>query len=333
MPNLPRIRSRRPAPGVPVVETRPGPAELRAGGVTWIHLLAPSTGEAQLLAGRFGWHPLDVEDVLSRRQRPKIDVYPGEEGGDGYLFGVLHFPVYDKSVGRLNAGELDVFLGPDYLVTLPSVELRPVSLLFRRAEESEVYGEELLSRGSGRLLYEVLDDLYDYCFPILDKIGFKLEQIDEEIGSGEGAKELVRDIHRVKQEIISYRKIIKPQRPTLRLLERSIERIFPEDLELYFDDIVDASERIWDLLDNYKEVVEALEDTNESLISHQQNDILYVLTIFLVVLTPLTFITGFFGMNVHFPGFDGWDAFWASLGIMVVTVFGMLAFFRWKRWL
>jgi magnesium transporter len=333
MPSLPRIRSRRAAPGTPVVESRPGPAELRAGGITWTHLLTPTTGEAQLLANRFGWHPLDVEDVLSRRQRPKIDVYPEEGDGGGYLFGVFHFPVYDKSVGRLNAGELDVFLGPDYLVTLPSVELRPVSLLFRRAEESEEFREQLLSRGSGRLLYEVLDDLYDYCFPILDKIGFKLEQIDEEIGAGEGAKELVRDIHRVKQEIISYRKIIKPQRPTLRQLERSIERFLPEDLELYFDDIVDASERIWDLLDNYKEVVEALEDTNESLISHQQNDILYVLTIFLVVLTPLTFITGFFGMNVHFPGFNGWDAFFASLAIMAVTVVGMLAFFRWKRWL
>jgi magnesium transporter len=333
MPSLPRIRSRRAAPGTPVVETRPGPSELRAGGVTWVHLLAPTTGEAQLLANRFGWHPLDVEDVLSRRQRPKIDAYPEEDGNGGYLFGVLHFPVYDKSVGRLNAGELDVFLGPDYLVTLPSVELRPVSLLFRRAEESEEFCEQLLSRGSGRLLYEVLDDLYDYCFPILDKIGFKLEQIDEEIGSGEGAKELVRDIHRVKQEIISYRKIIKPQRPTLRLLERSIERVFPEDLELYFDDIVDASERIWDLLDNYKEVVEALEDTNESLISHQQNEILYVLTIFLVVLTPLAFITGFFGMNVHFPGYNSWAAFLAAIGFMLLTVIGMLGFFRWKRWL
>jgi magnesium transporter len=334
MPSLPRIRSRRAAPGAPVVETRPGPAELRAGGVTWVNLLSPTAGESQLLANRFGWHPLDVEDVLSRRQRPKIDVYPGDEDGNGgYLFGVLHFPVYDKSVGRLNAGELDVFLGPDYLVTLPSVELRPVSLLFRRAEESEEFREQLLARGSGRLLYEVLDDLYDYCFPILDKIGFKLEQIDEEIGSGEGAKELVRDIHRVKQEIISYRKIIKPQRPTLRQLERSIERFLPEDLELYFDDIVDASERIWDLLDNYKEVVEALEDTNESLISHAQNDILYVLTIFLVVLTPLSFITGFFGMNVHFPGYGTWDAFYGALGFMFVTVVGMLAFFRWKRWL
>jgi magnesium transporter len=181
----------------------------------------------------------------------------------------------------------------------------------------------------------VLDDLYDYCFPILDKIGFKLEQIDEEIGAAEGAdaRDLVTDIHKVKQEIISYRKIIKPQRPTLRQLERQIERFLPEDLELYFDDIVDASERIWDLLDNYKEVVEALEDTNESLIAHRQNDILYVLTVFIVVLTPLTFITGFFGMNVHFPGFGTWDAFWASLGIMAVTLFAMLGFFRLKRWL
>ena len=334
MPSLPRIRSRRAAPGHPVAEPRPGPAELGAGGVTWVHLLSPTDGEAQLLAGRFGWHPLDVEDVLSRRQRPKVDVYTGDDGGqDGYLFTVLHFPVYDAAVGRLNAGELDAFVGPDYLVTLPAVELRPVSLLFRRCEENQDFRTQLLSRGSGRLFYEVLDDLYDYCFPILDKIGFKLEQIDEAIGEDEGARELVTDIHKVKQEIISYRKIIKPQRPTLRQLERQIERFLPEELELYFDDLVDASERIWDLLDNYKEVVEALEDTNESLISHQQNDILYVLTIFSVVMLPLTVLTGFFGMNVHFPGFDSWGAFWASLGLMGVAIVGMLAFFRLKRWL
>jgi len=321
-------------PGVPVVETRPGPAELRAGGVTWVHLLSPTGGEAQLLANRFGWHPLDIEDVLSRRQRPKVDAYSGDEDGRGrYLFTVLHFPVYDATVGRLNAGELDAFIGPDYLVTLPAVELRPVSRLFRRCEENEEFREQLLARGSGRLFYEVLDDLYDYCFPILDKIGFKLEQIDESIGEDEGARDLVTDIHKVKQEIISYRKIIKPQRPTLRQLERQIERFLPEELELYFDDLVDASERIWDLLDNYKEVVEALESTNESLISHRQNDILYVLTIFLVVLTPLSFITGFFGMNVHFPGFNSWGAFLAAIGFMLATVAGMLAFFRWKRWL
>ena len=316
-----------------VAARQPRLAELHQDGLTWIHLEAPSHEEANQLAARFGWHPLDIEDVLSRRQRPKVDVYTDEPAG-GYLFAVLHFPVYDTAVGRLNAGELDVFVGPDYLVTLPAVELKPVSRLFQRSYENEELRHNLFSRGSGRLLYDVLDDLYDYCFPILDKIGYKLEQIDEEIDEvGPRARDRVRDIHKVKQEIISYRKIIKPQRPTLRLLERQVERFLPEELELYFDDIVDASERIWDLLDNYKEVVEALEDTNESLISHQQYDILYVLTIFSVVMLPLTFLTGFFGMNVHFPGFNSSDGFIVTLAAMVIVVVGMLGFFRWKKWL
>jgi magnesium transporter len=336
MPSLPRIRTRRVgADGRTEVaqQQQPRLAELHGDGLTWIHLEAPTHEEVQLLAARFGWHPLDVEDVLSRRERPKVDAYTEVEGG-GYLFAVLHFPVYDATVGRLNAGELDVFVGPDYLVTLPTVELRPLSRLFQRCSDSEELRHNLFSRGSGRLLYEVLDDLYDYCFPILDKIAFKLRQIDEEIDDIEPrAKERVRDIHKVKQEIISYRKIVRPQRPTLRQLERGVERFLPEELELYFDDIVDASERIWDLLDNYKEVVEALEDTNESLISHQQNDILYVLTIFSVVLLPLTLITGFFGMNVRFPGFDSGTGFLVTIGAMVVVVVSMLGFFRWKKWL
>jgi magnesium transporter len=335
VPSLPRIRTRRVGPPGRAAEVtaRPPIAELHSDGLTWIHLEAPSHEEIQLLADRFGWHPLDVEDVLSRRERPKIDVYT-EEDEAGYLFAVLHFPVYNAAVGRLDAGELDVFLGPDYIVTLPNVELKPVTRLFRRCAESPEFRHQQFQRGSGRLLYEVLDDLYDYCFPILDKIGLKLRQIDEEIDEiTPRAKERVRDIHKVKQEIISYRKIVRPQRPTLRQLERQIERFLPEELELYFDDIVDASERIWDNLDNYKEVVEALEDTNESLISHQQNDILYVLTIFSVVMLPLTFLTGFFGMNVHFPGFNSTQGFAASLVLFLVTIVGMLSFFRWKKWL
>jgi magnesium transporter len=335
MPSLPRIRPRRA--GSPT-RVDLAPRELRthehqSDGLTWIHLEAPTHDEVVDLAARFGWHPLDVEDVLSRRERPKVDQHTDAETG-AYLFAVLHFPVYDANVGRLNAGELDVFVGPDYIVTLPMVELRPVSRLFQRVTDNEELRHNLFSRGSGRMLYEILDDLYDYCFPILDKIGFKLGQIDEEIDDvAPRAKERVRDIHKVKQEIISYRKIVRPQRPTLRQLERGVERFLPEELELYFDDIVDASERIWDLLDNYKEVVEALEDTNESLISHQQNDILYVLTIFSVVMLPLTFITGFFGMNVNFPGFDSFAGFLATLAVMVTVVASMLAFFRFKRWL
>src|SRR4051795_3137607 len=299
MPSLPRIRRTRPRGFAEAVAARPEPrvAELSADGLTWIHLDPPIDPETvNTLRARFGWHPLDVEDVLSKRQRPKVDDYLD----DGYLFGVLHFPAYDKNVQRLNAGELDFFLGPDYLVTISNVELLPVTRLFNRVQEDERFREQLSSKGSGRLLYEVLDDLFDYCFPILDKIAYKLDSLEDDVFEGR-SEEVVRDISNVKQEIISYRKIIKPERSTLRVLERRVQRFLPEGLEEYFDDLVDAAERIWDILDNYKEVVEALEDTNESLISHQQNDILYVLTIFSVVLLPLTLLTGFFGMNVHFP--------------------------------
>jgi magnesium transporter len=329
VPNLPRIRRPRPRDGGAVVaRPRVEPAELTAAGLTWIHLDAPTLELAQELAGRFGWHPLDVEDVLSKRQRPKVDHYADE----GYLFTVLHFPVYDPAIQRLNAAELDAFVGPDYLVTLPTRELRPITNLFRRCQDDDAFREQLFPKGSGRLLYEVLDDLFDYCFPILDKIGHKLDSLEDDVFEGR-SEEVVRDISNVKQEIISYRKIVKPERSTLRVLERHVERFLPEELELYFDDIVDAAERIWDILDNYKEVVEALEDTNESVIQHRQNDVLRVLTVFSVILLPLTLITGFFGMNVHFPGFETAWAFWVIFAGMVSALVALLGFFRFKRWL
>jgi magnesium transporter len=326
MPSLPRIRRTRGRTLPELEPRRAEPVEVQAEGLTWVHLDRPDEAAVSALAERFGWHELDVEDVLSKRQRPKIDEYPD------YLFVVLHFPFYDKSVQRLNAAELDLFLGPDYVVTLPTVPLLPVTRLFTRCREDDQLRADIFANGSGRLLYEILDDLLDYCFPILDKIGHKLDAIEDDMFEG-ASEEVVRDLSNVKQEIISYRKIIKPQRSTLRGLERYVERFLPEALELYFDDIVDATERIWDLLDNYKEVVEALEDTNESVISHRQNDVLRLLTIFSVTMLPLTVITGIFGMNVDFPGYATHAAFIAIVAVMVVVLAGMLAFFRLNRWL
>ncbi len=330
MPSLPRIPRRTRSRGPAEVVARAGSPvhELAASGLTWVNVVQPGLETANTLAERFGWHPLDVEDIVSKRQRPKVDDYED----DGYLFAVLHFPVYDKTVQRLNAAELDVFIGPDYLVTIPNRELLPVTRLFGRCEQDEAFREQLFAKGTGRLLYEVLDDLFDYCFPILDKIGHKLDSIEDEMFEGR-AEDVVRDISNVKQEIISYRKVIKPERSTLRVLERRVDKFLPEELELYFDDIVDAAERIWDQLDNYKEVVDGLESTNESVISHRQNDVLRLLTIFSVTMLPLTVITGLFGMNVDFPGFGTHPAFWVIVGIMLSTLVGMLGFFRLKRWL
>jgi len=326
LPRIKRTPRRQRVAEVVVAPPEPRLAELADHGLTWIHLTAPRPDEASQLANRLGWHPLDLEDVLSKRQRPKIDEYPE------YLFTVLHFPVYDKTVQRLNAGELDLFVGSNYLVTLPAVELLPVTRLFGRCYDDAELRESLFSKGSGYLLYHVLDDLFDYCFPILDKIGHKLDTIEDEMFEGR-SEEIIRDISNVKQEIISYRKVIKPERATLRVLERHIDRFLPQDLELYFDDLVDASERIWDQLDNYKEVVEALESTNESVVSHKQNGVLRVLTIISFIMLPLFVITGIFGMNVRFPGEFTAAGFWAICGLMLASVIGMIGFFRYKRWL
>ena len=235
--------------------------------------------------------------MLSRNQRPKIDVY------DDYLFIVLHFPVFDPAAGRLGTGELDLFVGPGYVVTIPNQPLQPVEYLFERCRAKEELREQLFSRGSGYLLYRLVDDSFDYCFPMLRKIGNKLDALEDDIFEGR-SEEVVRDISNVKQEIINFRKVIRPQRPVLRDLEKVKQRYLATDLdlEIYFDDIVDAHERIWDMLENYKEVVEALAETNESVISHRVNDILRVLTSISVIVLPLTLIASIWGMNVGVPG-------------------------------
>jgi magnesium transporter len=323
-PTLPRIRRGRTrgTTGDVVEPIEPRIAELSANGLTWIHVDQPGPLEAAIVAERFGFHELDIEDVLSKRQRPKIDEY------ESYAFIVLHFPFYDKTVQRLNAAELDIFIGSDFVITLPNVELLPVTHLFDRCEKDEELRDEIFSKGSGYLLYHVLDDLFDYCFPILDKIGWKLDAIEDDLFEG-GSDEIVRDISNTKQEIIAYRKIIKPERATVRSLERYTQRFLPEDLELYFDDIVDAAERIWDLLDNYKEVVEALEQTNESIISHRQQYRLQILTVFSVIFLPLTLISGIFGMNWGF----GSAGFIATVSAMVALFLSALGVFRWRHWL
>ena len=260
MPNLPRIRrSRLPAARA---QSRAAPVvhELTASGLTWINVVSPDVETAQSLAERFGWHPLDVEDVVSKRQRPKVDDYED----DGYLFAVLHFPVYDYQVQRLNAAELDLFIGHDYVVTIPNRELHPVTRLFSRCEDDDVFREQLFARGSGRLLYEVLDDLFDYCFPILDKIAHKLDGIEDEMFEGGVGRGRPRHLERQTGDHLL------PQDHQAGALDSPHARaagrgLPPEELEVYFDDIVDSAERIWDLLDNYKEVVDGLESTNESV--------------------------------------------------------------------
>jgi len=300
-------------------------ADRAKGHAFWLDLDDPPEGEIERVGELLGLHPLAIEDTREFGQRPKVDVY------DDYLFVVLHFPAFDKAVGRLNAAELDIFVGPDFVVTLPNEPMAPVEYLFERCRTREEFRDQIFSKGPGYLLYKVVDDCVDASFPMLGKMNHKLEGIEEDIFEGRN-KEIVRDISNVKQEIINFRKIVRPQRAALRDLERT-KRYIPEDLEVYFDDINDANERVWDLLENYKEVVEGLESTNESVISHQLNDVLRVLTAFSVILLPLTLISGVWGMNVHVPGEGSIEAFWLILGLMLAVVVSTILFFRRRGWL
>ena len=195
--------------------------------------------------------------------------------------------------------------------------------------------DQLFARGAGYLLYRIVDDCFDYCFPMLRKIGNKLDALEDDIFADDSTDDLVRDISNAKQEIINFRKVIRPQRPVLRDLENYTQRFLAPDidLEIYFDDIVDAHERIWDMLENYKEVIEGLEDTNESVLNHRVNEILRVLTAISVIVLPLTLIASIWGMNVGVPGEGNSVDFWVVIAAMAAILVGMLSYFRRRGWL
>jgi magnesium transporter len=167
---------------------------------------------------------------------------------------------------------------------------------------------------------------------MLRKMGAKLERIEDDIFEGR-SQAVVRDISEAKQEILNFRKITRPQRAVLRDLERTKQRYLAEELEIYFDDISDAAERIWDILENYKEVVEGLESTNESVLSHRLNDSFRILTAVSVILLPLTLIASIFGMNVAVPGEGDLTAFWLLMGLMAVVLVALVVYFRRRGWL
>ena len=332
MPNLPKPRLRRGTRAA--VEPHPAPTspepridEVAHGGLRWINIERQTASDYAWLEEHFDFHPLAYEDVRSRNQRPKLDEYPE------YLFIVLHLPVFDKSAGRLIAGELDIFLGPDYIITRPNQPgLQSLEYLYERCRSSEEVRENLFTKGTGYLLYKIVDDAIDFCFPMLRKMGNKIDRYEEDLHEGDSV-DLVRNISNVKQETINFRSIIRPQRNVLRDLERTKHRYVAEDLDVYFDDIVDASEGIWDMLETFKEKVQALEETNESVLSHRTNDAVRVLTSISLILLPLTLIASVFGMNVRVPGEGSLAAFWVVVVGMVVVLVGLATYFKQRGFL
>jgi magnesium transporter len=298
--------------------------------LTWINIEQPTEAETQYLAEHYPFHRLDLDDCLSKVQLPKIDEY------EEYFFMVFHFPVFNREARVTTASQVSIFIGENYLITLHQGDLKPLVTLFRACETNENTREESMGRGSGYLLYVVLDRLVNYCFPILKRIGENIEEVEDRIFAG-SPRGTVADVAVLRRDIISFRRIVKPQTEAVETLEQKEWPVFTEDPEIYFGDIADHLRKIRDTLEDYKEVVEGLSDTNNALISFRINDVLRVLTILATTGTVLTLVASFYGMNVPLPGganAGGSALTWIILLlVMLAMMASMLYFFHRKHWL
>ena len=264
--------------------------------LSWFYIEKPTSDEVAFLARRFHFHPLDLDDVLSRIQRPKIDVYKD------YLFIVLHFPVFDKENRITRPSETDIFIGENYVVTVDcSGDLRPLARFFQECETDKRSRERYLGQSSGFLLYHLLDRLVGSCFPILDKITRNIDDI-EDIILTRPVPGTVREIALIRRDLISFRRVIHPQIAVIETLEKGEYPFLREEEEIYFGDIADHIRKIWGGLEDGKEVIDGLADTSNWLTSHRIQEIMRILTIIMGLLAPPTLIASIYGMNIALPG-------------------------------
>jgi len=283
------------------------------GKLSWFYIERPTSDEVAFLAQRFHFHPLDLDDVLSRIQRPKIDEY------EDYLFMVLHFPVFDKQNRITRPSEINIFVGENYVVTIHcSGDLKPLVRFFQECETDNESRKRYLGRSSGFLLYHIIDRLVNSGFPILDKITQNIDNI-EDIILTKPVPETVREISLLRRDLISFRRVIHPQIAVIETLEREEYPFFKEDQEVYFGDIADHIRKIWDGLEDCKEVVDGLADTSNWLTSHRIQEIMRILTIIMGVLAPPTLIASIYGMNIALPGGVN-EGSLLTLGILFATM-------------
>ena len=271
-------------------------SSISEGKLNWIYIEKPASNEVEFLDKHFNFHHLNLDDILSRIQRPKIDEY------EDHLFIVLHFPVFDKAHHITRPSEVDIFIAEDYVVTVHcSGDLKPLAKFFHECELHKENREHYLGRSSGFLLYHILDRLVNYCFPILNKITQNVDDI-EDIIFEKTVPDTVRQISLIRRDLISFRRVIRPQIAVIEALEQEEYLFLKEEQEVYFGDIADHIRKIWDELEDAKEVVDGLAETSNWLTSNSIQEIMRVLTIVMGIMAPATLVASIFGMNVPLPG-------------------------------
>jgi magnesium transporter len=302
--------------------------KLTHGRVTWVDIVHPTPADVDELRELYPYiHPLNLEDVQSHMERPKIDE------DENYIFAVMHFPHWDAAKALSRAREVDFFIGRGYVVTVHDGVLRPLLNLWEKCEKDEDYREKLLGRGANHTFYTIIDQLVDYIFPILRKVDGNIRRIEEDIFTAD-TPVAIREISLVRRDIISLRRIIRQQVPIVEHLEQVDHPIIHDDLEEYFGDIADHLYKARDIIDENFEIISNLADTADTLASHRINEVMRVLTVLSVIMLPLTLLSSIYGMNFAKLPLDTHPyGFWIMAFIMLLLAIGLLIYFRRRGWL
>jgi magnesium transporter len=299
-------------------------------GLRWIDVEHPSKSIIEQIHKEFPtFHPLALEDTLSPIQRSKIDVF------SDHLFIVLHFPIYGKRSEHIASAEVDIFIGKDFVVTLHDGKIKQLTDLFDDALDNKKMRAEIFLKGSaGYLLYSILNVVIDSSFPVLYKIDTDLDMIEDKIFEGENISRQIEDLSIQRRNILIYRRILNPQRTIIPQVRDRLSLIgIKEEMSVYFNDVVDHIEKMWQTLDEQKEVVEGLHDSTAALVNTLTNDVVRVLTVITVVFLPLTLIASIFGMNIPLPFKEEPLALEFVLGGMLAILIIMVFIFRKLKWL
>ena len=289
-------------------------------GSVWIDLREASEPALAELEARFGFHRLALEDAASELQRPKVDHY------DDYLFVVLHFP-QAFSGSALRSWELNAFVADRVLVTYASGHERVTDTTTTLETDGSLDAVEAQ-------LYRILSSGLDRCEPLLDEIAGDLGRFDRETACSERIDaSTVSGLSQTKQRVISYRRVIGPDRTALAQLRRAEGTLVSDAYRPYLADVADTIERVWDQLDGFKEVAEGLEATNESRLAHRQNDVLQRLTVISVIGLPIAIASGMLGMNVGgVPLHHDEYGFWVVFAVMLALAAVVAALFKRLNW-
>lgn len=294
--------------------------------LTWLDFENPSADDILYLQENFNIHPLAIEEFVTPTMRPKATEY------ENCLFLTVHIPLFDVVSRTTYPGELDIVLTKDHLITGHLKEIYQLTEFFKSLEGSEGKRRLHMGRTPAHLMYRLLEILFDSCFPKADHITEKLNAIEEEIFKG-NEKEMVMEISVVKRDILNFRRTLKPQRSILESIMQKNCSLIPKELVPYFQDLMGTNIRLWNILENSKEIVESLEETNNSLLSNKLDMTMKILTIFNAILLPLTVYSNVMSMSVNVPFHTNSSAFWIHVSIMVIVASFTILLFKIKKWL